>query len=85
MKGIFPFLPALLVCIAGCKKTPKNSEPLPLFGEPVVTAKGQAVGTAVTKQIDAAGGALTSQDGKFTPALTSNVVRHVLNGIRRVY
>lgn len=75
MKGIFPFLlPALLVCIACCKKTPKNNEPSPLFGEPVVTAKGEAVGTAVTKQIDAAGGALTSQDGKLTITVPAGTV-----------
>jgi hypothetical protein len=75
MKGILSFLlPALFVCIAGCKKTPKTSEPAPLFGDPVVTAKGQAVGTAVTKQIDAAGGALTSQDGKLTITVPAGTV-----------
>lgn len=77
MKGILPFLLAtLLVYIAGCKKTPKNSDngPSPLFGEPVITAKGQAVGTAITKQIDAAGGTLTSQDGKLTITVPAGTV-----------
>jgi hypothetical protein len=75
MKGIRSLiLPALLICIAGCKKTPKSSEPAPLFGAPVVTAKGQAVGTAVTQQIDAAGGTLTSQDGKLTITVPAGTV-----------
>jgi hypothetical protein len=67
-------LPVLLFVIAGCKKTSKHNEPSPLFGEPVVTAKGQPVGTAVTKQIDAAGGALTSQDRKLTITVPAGAV-----------
>lgn len=67
-------LPVLFLLITGCKKSSKNSGSPLLFGDPVVTAKGQPVGTVVTKQIDAAGGSLTSQDGKLSITVPAGTV-----------
>lgn len=71
---LLPLVLVFFFCIAGCKKSSNNNNPSSPFGEPIVTAKGQPIGNAVTKQIDAAGGTLTSPDGKLTITVPAGTV-----------
>lgn len=55
-----------IAVLAGCKKEPLSPQPPAETFVPVVTAIGQPVGSASTASIGAAGGSLTSPDGRVT-------------------
>jgi hypothetical protein len=64
----------VLVFFISCKKSSNETGGSSPFGDPVVTAKGQPVGLAVTKSIDAAGGTLSTPDGKLTITVPAGTV-----------
>jgi hypothetical protein len=78
LKPIFsPLLLALLFFINACKKESPDKQTITETVTPFATAIGNPVGSPVSKEIGAAGGSVTSPDGKITltvpaGALSSN-------------
>lgn len=67
-----PFLVLLMTVLFSCKKN--DTEKTPVDHTQMVTAKGQTIGTAVTKMIGPAGGAVSSADGNVSIIIPSGAL-----------